>query len=141
MTTKAIILGGTAAIISSGGANSVFIAPQQTGKTAAMERRFEVIESDLPDRLCLEQNSRFFSTSCSFVGCVVNGEDSSDVVEYCASERWVRLAVRDETGKIRRDRERWPHGLLTTRLDDADVKPYWRKTPSRQVRRALRRLG
>jgi hypothetical protein len=94
----------------------------------------------IPDRLCIEGNSRYHSPATPYIGVRINGsaEDSGDVVEYCVSGRWVRLGVRGTDGSINRVPGKL-HDLETTRLDDVAVEVYWRIQPSRQVRRALAR--
>lgn len=100
------------------------------------------IISEFPDRLCIEVKSRFFSTSCPHVGVKISHSgnepiESNDIVEYCASGRWIRLGKRDEAGKLVRVRG----GFDTTRIENVDIELYWRYGPSRQVRRALKRVG
>ena len=110
-------------------------------------RRKDIMEtpeiiSEFPDRLCIEHTSRFFSTSCTHVGVklsVKGGEqyETNNIVEYCASGRWVRMGRRDESGKLVRNRKAYE----TTRYENVDIELYWRYGPSRQVRRALKRVG
>ncbi len=92
----------------------------------------------IPDRLCIESHSRYHSPATPYIGVRIDGsdEDSGDVVEYCVSERWVRLGVRGADGQINRVGR---YGLETTTLRAVAVEVYWRIPPSRQVRRALAR--
>jgi Protein of unknown function (DUF3297) len=48
-----------------------------------------------PDRLCTEPRSMFYDEAvlARGIGVRFNGEDRTNVVEYCVSEGWVRLAV------------------------------------------------
>ena len=100
------------------------------------------IVSEFPDRLCIEHKSRFFSTSCPHVGVRVSYQgsepiESNDIVEYCSSGRWIRLGKRDAGGNLVKHRT----GFDTTRIENVDIELYWRYGPSRQVRRALKRVG
>ncbi len=101
------------------------------------------IISEFPDRLCIEHKSRFFSTSCPYVGVKISYDETSqvfesnDIVEYCLSGRWVRLGKRDAAGNLIKHRS----GFETTRYENVHIELYWRYGPSRQVRRALKRVG
>lgn len=154
MTTKAMILGSAAhAILSSPmalgktsaqmeRADEVVISPGGAGFELSGERRLHVVErdADLPDRLCIERHSRFYSTAITFVGVRIEGAESRDVVEYCQSERWVRLAIRNDDDKIKREPGS-STALQATLLEDVEIEVYWKVQPSRQVRRALRRIA
>lgn len=131
-TRKAMVIGSAATMLIASGDKDFL------GET---ERRFVPIalDPDLPDRLCIERDSPHYSSSTALIGVRVNGEDNGNVVEYCVSGGWVRLGVRDHEEKIKRDPQRRPYGLQTTRLDGVEVEPYWRQNPSRQVRRAMAR--
>lgn len=95
------------------------------------------IISEFPDRLCIEAMSKFFSTSCAYVGVRVDGVESNDIVEYCLSGRWVRIGQRDAGNNLIRERL----NFKTTHKWDVDIELYWRYPASRQVRRALKRVG
>lgn len=133
MTSKAIIIGSAASLLIASG-DKDFLPVDDERRLAPVDR-----DPDLPDRLSIERDSPFYSSAIQFVGVRIAGVESRDVVEYCISGRWVRLAVRNEADEIKRDPERRPHGLQTTRLDGVEIEPYWRQQPSRQIRRALRR--
>lgn len=109
---------------------TLLIASRQQGKTV------ETI-SEFPDRLCIEQNSKFFSTSCPHVGVKIDGVEQNDIIEFCSSGRWVRVGERSLDGSLVRTRT----GFETTTKWDVDIEVYWRLQPSRQVRRALKRVG
>ena len=114
---------------------------QSGGQIAELFEKTETI-SGFPDRLCIEHKSRFFSTSCPHVGVKISHGgsepiESNDIVEYCSSGRWIRLGKRDAAGNLVKHRT----GFETTRLENVDIELYWRYGPSRQVRRALKRIG
>jgi Protein of unknown function (DUF3297) len=48
-----------------------------------------------PDHLCTEPRSKFYDEAvlARGIGVRFNGEDRTNVVEYCVSEGWVRLSV------------------------------------------------
>jgi len=48
-----------------------------------------------PDRLCCNLKSKFYDEAALArgVGVIFNGQDRTNVEEYCVSEGWVRLAV------------------------------------------------
>lgn len=93
----------------------------------------------IPNRLCIEGNSRFHSAATPYIGVRIDGEESKDVVEYCVSGRWVRLGKRATPGGPILRKPFSVHELQTEMLHDVTVEPYWRSQPSRQVRRALAR--
>lgn len=72
-----------------------------------------------PDRLSIDPRSPFFSQEvlARDVGIRFNGEERSNVEEYCVSEGWIRVAV----GKTV-DRKGNP---LTVKVKGA-VEPYYR---------------
>jgi hypothetical protein len=49
----------------------------------------------LPDRLCTETTSRFYDGKvlAHDVGIRFNGRERTDVIEYCASEGWIKVSV------------------------------------------------
>lgn len=125
------------ALIAAAGLAAVAALPaRQSGKTVAMEP--EPLPEGIPDRLCIEGDSPFYSSATLYVGVRIDGEQNSDVVEYSVSGRWVRLGVRGSDGQIKRV-PMHRYRLETTRQDDVTVEPYWREKPSRQVRRAMAR--
>jgi hypothetical protein len=73
----------------------------------------------LPDRLCVDPASPFHDPSIleRGVGIKFNGQEKTNVEEYCVSEGWVRLAV----GKTL-DRRGNP---MTVKLKGL-VEPYFR---------------
>jgi hypothetical protein len=48
-----------------------------------------------PDRLCADPSSKFYDEAvlARGVGVRFNGQEKTNVEEYCVSEGWVRLAV------------------------------------------------
>ena len=93
--------------------------------------------TEFPDRLSIEPQSKFFSTSCAHVGVLLNGKPGTTVIEYCRSGRWVRLGEFGEDGFLKKVNRKY----VATQLWDVDIELYWRVRPSRQVRRALKRVG
>lgn len=73
----------------------------------------------LPDRLCASPGNPFYDEDIlqRGVGVRFNGEEKTNVEEYCVSEGWVRLSV----GKAV-DRKGNP---MTIKLKGV-VEPYWR---------------
>lgn len=49
----------------------------------------------LPDRLCSSPDSKFYDEAIlsKGIGVRLNGEERTNVEEYCISEGWARLAV------------------------------------------------
>jgi hypothetical protein len=71
-----------------------------------------------PDRLSLDPRSDYYDEALLSrgVGIRFNGQEKTNVVEYCVSEGWIRVAA----GKSR-DRYGQP---MTIRLN-GDVEPYF----------------
>jgi hypothetical protein len=76
-------------------------------------------EPPLPDRLSADSDSPFHDAAAMErgVGIRFNGQEKTNVEEYCVSEGWVRVAA----GKTL-DRRGKP---LTLKLKGT-VEPYWR---------------
>jgi hypothetical protein len=74
----------------------------------------------LPDRLCASPGNPYYDEDVlqRGVGVRFNGDDKTNVEEYCVSEGWVRLSV----GKAV-DRKGNP---MTVKLKGV-VEPYWRE--------------
>ena len=72
-----------------------------------------------PDRLCSDPRSKFYDAALleRGIGVRFNGEDKTNVQEYCVSEGWVRLAV----GKAL-DRR----GNPITLMHKGKVEPYFK---------------
>lgn len=75
-----------------------------------------------PDRLSVDRRSEFYDEYIlSFgVGIRFNGRERADVVEYCVSERWIKVRVRGAKDRFGND--------LILKLDGA-VVPYLRRNP------------
>jgi hypothetical protein len=73
----------------------------------------------LPDRLSTNPNSPFYDNDVLMrgVGILFNGEEKTNVDEYCISEGWIRVTA----GKAM-DRKGNP---LTIKLNGV-VAPFWR---------------
>lgn len=111
--------------------NEVEIAARQSGKTSQTER-----DPLLPDRACIERDSRFHSPALPYLGVRVSGVERNDVVEYCVSGRWARIGQLDETGRAKPLRG---YKMQADLRENVDVEPFWKAQPPRQVRRALAR--
>jgi hypothetical protein len=74
-----------------------------------------------PDRLDVNPRSKFYDAAALArgVGVRFNGEDKTNIEEYCVSEGWVRMAV----GKTL-DR----HGNAMTLKSKGVVEPYFYDT-------------
>lgn len=72
-----------------------------------------------PDRLCNDPRSKFYDEALleRGIGIRFNGEERTNVEEYCVSERWVRVAM----GRAL-DRRGQP---ITMKIKGA-VEPYFR---------------
>ena len=75
--------------------------------------------NDLPDRLSLDPRSPHYDEDIlsKGVGIRFNGNEKTNVEEYCVSEGWVRLAVGNRTDRRGK--------ALTIKLQ-GPVEPYWR---------------
>ena len=75
-----------------------------------------------PDRLSLDPRSDYFNEDLlgRGVGIRFNGQEKTNVIEYCVSEGWIRVAA----GRSR-DRYGQP---MTIRLNGA-VEPYFENPP------------
>jgi hypothetical protein len=101
----------------------------------------EEIISEFPDRISIEPSSKYFSSSAHYIGIRVKLKQSEvevkDCIEYCSSGRWLIMGKRDSMGRLIRVK-----GLYHSQtFYDADFEVYWRHKPSRQIRRALKRIG
>jgi len=76
-----------------------------------------------PDRLSLDPRSDYFDEALleRGVGIKFNGQEKTNVIEYCISEGWIRVAA----GRSR-DRYGQP---MTIRLNGT-VEPYYENPPS-----------
>lgn len=74
----------------------------------------------LPDRLCVNPNSPYYDAAIleRDVGIRFNGQEKTNVEEYCISEGWVRVAV----GKTMNRK-----GEPLTLLFKGKVEPYFRR--------------
>ncbi|WP_439534354.1 DUF3297 family protein [Polymorphobacter sp.] len=72
-----------------------------------------------PDRLCASPRSQFYDAALleRGVGIIFNGNERTNVDEYCVSEGWVKVVAGNS-----RDRFGQP---LTIKLK-GDVKPYFK---------------
>lgn len=77
----------------------------------------------LPDRLCADPKSPFYNEQLmeSGVGIRFNGQEKTNVHEYCVSEGWVRLTVGNTV-----DRKGNP---MTVKMKGT-VEPYLKSAPT-----------
>ena len=77
----------------------------------------------LPDRLSLDPRSPHFDqpTLERGVGIRFNGQEKTNVEEYCISEGWIRMAV---------GRSRDRHGNPMTLKMSGKVEPYYEEAPA-----------
>lgn len=111
------------------------IRPPVTNQISDVEAANEVYNHLLPDRLCIERDSPFFTNLGSHVGVRIDGQEVQNAVEYSVKEGWIREATPGADGKVNAEAAR----KATKRFGVVSV--YWRMTPSRQVRRQLARVG
>lgn len=76
----------------------------------------------LPDRLSLDPRSPHFDEEVLMqgVGIRFNGQEKTNVEEYCISEGWIRMAV---------GRSRDRHGNPMTLKMSGQVEPYYQEAP------------
>ena len=76
----------------------------------------------LPDRLSANPKSPYYDSALleRGVGVRFNGQDKTNVEEYCVSEGWVRLAVGKTVDR---------HGNPMTIKYSGTVEPYLRDAP------------
>ena len=79
--------------------------------------------SSLPDRLSLDPRSPHFDEEVLMqgVGIRFNGQEKTNVEEYCISEGWIRMAV---------GRSRDRHGNPMTLKMNGKVEPYYQEAPA-----------
>ena len=85
-----------------------------------MAETSETPGDSLPDRLSLDPRSEYFDEALleRGVGIKFNGQEKTNVIEYCISEGWIRVAA----GRSR-DRYGQP---MTIKLK-GEVEPYFEK--------------
>ena len=73
----------------------------------------------LPDRLCVNPKSEFYNEALleRDIGVRFNGQEKSNVEEYCVSEGWIRVAAGKSLDR---------HGNPMTILLKGEVEPYFR---------------
>jgi len=75
----------------------------------------------LPNRMSIEDKSKYFSPHYRKVGIRFDGEVRSDVVEYDKKAGWIKIQFRDERGKLKAER-----GRFVTITKRGVVEPYWK---------------
>jgi len=80
--------------------------------------------SDIPpDRLCSNPRSKFYDEAilARGIGVRFNGEERTNVEEYCVSEGWVRLSIGKKVDR---------RGNPLTMTHKGTVEPYFRDIAS-----------
>ncbi len=79
-------------------------------------------QSSLPDRLSLDPRSPWFDEGVlkNGIGIKLNGQEKTNVQEYCISEGWIRIAA---------GRSRDRHGNPMTIKLSGKVEPYVEGSP------------
>jgi len=79
-------------------------------------------QTELPDRLSLDPRSPWFDSDVleKGVGIRFNGQEKTNVQEYCVSEGWIRMAVG-------RSRDRYGNPMTITLK--GKVEPYFEGSP------------
>ena len=79
-------------------------------------------QTELPDRLSLDPRSPYFDSEVleKGVGIRFNGQEKTNVQEYCVSEGWIRMAVG-------RSRDRYGNPMTITLK--GKVEPYFETSP------------
>lgn len=83
----------------------------------------ETEEKDaLPDRLSLDPRSPFYDEAplSRGVGIKFNGKEKTNVIEYCVSEGWIRVAAGRSLDR---------HGQPMTVTLKGEVRPYYDDAP------------
>ena len=78
--------------------------------------------SELPDRLALDPRSPYFDADVlqRGVGIRFNGQEKTNVQEYCISEGWIKMAVGRSLDR---------HGNPMTLTMKGKVEPYFENPP------------
>lgn len=136
---KAVMIG---TVLSATGAAIALAAKESFGDEAGADEIREMIHNStvepngIPNRLCIDRASRFFTPHGGYVGVRLNGEDvSGRVVEFCVSDGWVRLSDQQPGAKLTYQQVR------DARKSFGNVETFWRMTPSRQIRRQFSRMN
>jgi len=102
-----------------------------TTSTRSEDRVVHVTTNEpVPDRVCLDKNSPYFDGRYKRLGVKFNGVDrDNDVQEYCRSEGWLRVRIRNGKGRFIIN----PDGSYKIARIEGVVEPYWRKLAPAQV--------
>lgn len=137
---KSVLQIGTiahAAMLAAGAQNQLGdVEVQKIGEEKTKER-IPLPQGEFPDRLSIERGSRYYSSACEFIGVNIDGVESKNIVAYHCSGRTARVAIRTENGSLIPDGR---GGYKSEVVNDVDIEVFWRVQPSRQVKRALRRM-
>lgn len=78
----------------------------------------------IPDRVSIEKGNPHYWPGYKHLGVKIDGEiRRADVVEFCVSEGWAMVHVKDKYGRKQADPDR-PGFLLNTRVEGM-IEPYW----------------
>ena len=83
----------------------------------------EIEDKDaLPDRLSLDPRSQYYDEAplSRGVGIKFNGKEKTNVIEYCVSEGWIRVAAGRSLDR---------HGQPMTVTLKGEVRPYYDDAP------------
>lgn len=83
----------------------------------------EIEDKDaLPDRLSLDPRSQYYDEEplSRGVGIKFNGKEKTNVIEYCVSEGWIRVAAGRSLDR---------HGQPMTVTLKGEVRPYYDDAP------------
>lgn len=100
------------------------VAVAASAAAVALSAATVVYANSIPDRVSIEKSSPFFWPSYKKLGVRIDGEiRRRDVVEFCVSEGWAMVQVRDSFGRLVIDPQKPGHWLLT-KVEGA-IEPYW----------------
>lgn len=84
----------------------------------------DTLTNQIPDRVAIDRKSPFFWPNYKKLGVKIDGEiRRRDVIEFCVSEGWARVQVRDSMGRLVVDTEKGDE-WLTTQVNGV-IEPYW----------------
>jgi hypothetical protein len=81
------------------------------------------MSQEIPDHVSLSPDSPHFFQMWKKVGVKINGQVVFTVLEFCKSERWAVLGIKDgRTGVFKRERGK----IIGIKHNDVSVETYWR---------------
>lgn len=79
------------------------------------------LPKELPDRVSLDADNPHYFKYWKKIGVKINGRVVFTCLEFCVSEGWVLLGIKDHRGYFKRERGR----IVAARVNGV-VEPYWR---------------